>query len=698
MYVHDFFLKRNTQMKINLSKLLNISLCLATVLSGTGMAMAGEGGTKTSNKIEKRVNDSRSKVQSNNTNTDRPIIDIPKTRIQTDGIASTSESLRKVESKKLESPDHQVSSKDSNKKESREVHVDYYTQTNIRPLNVSTINQPDPLTSALNPVAKIGVTFEECEKTPWLTPAPEKLIAASYTDPEARKILLKRLYDGFITKAYQETIDIERLFEEPSTIFTSPLMLDVEFSAYITYAQLTLGGPNNLVERSAKFYLKGAQTSLFPHTKFLMATVLQEGKNLPKNILEAIKLLELASKEGYPHAEYRLGLAYMTNDLGVKTDYNKAVQLFESAAEKNYAPAQCSLGLMYKKSLGKSRDYDAAIRLIRLAANQKYGPALLALGDMYETGLGIQGGPAPNVAMELWKEAALQGSSDAQNNLAVIYIHGKSYYNKEIPKNLPEAVRLLNLAVEQGNDAAENNLGLLYEQGYGVPQNYEEAIKLYKLSSSKGNNDARVNLGLLYEYGNNEVRQDYDEAKQLYSLAAGLGHPIGQYKLGTFYMSGKGRPNYNDEMKDEMKLEDYKAAKEHFWHAAKEGNADAQFNLGKIYEQGLGVEKNIEEAIKWYSESALQNCAAAKNNLGVLYKNGNEHLPQDHVQAFNLFKSSVDQNYGPALINLADMYFYGLGVEQDLDEATRLINRAQDNPELDIKAKFKSLLLIAELI
>lgn len=44
---------------------------------------------------------------------------------------------------------------------------------------------------------------------------------------------------------------------------------------------------------------------------------------------------------------------------------------------------------------------------------------------------------------------------------------------------------------------------------------------------------------------------------------------------------------------------------------AEQGNAEAQYSLGVCYRCGDGVEKNLEEAIKWYRKAAEQGYAKA---------------------------------------------------------------------------------------
>ncbi|MNF48082.1 putative beta-lactamase HcpD precursor [compost metagenome] len=54
---------------------------------------------------------------------------------------------------------------------------------------------------------------------------------------------------------------------------------------------------------------------------------------------------------------------------------------------------------------------------------------------------------------------------------------------------------------EQGNAAAQSNLGLMYAQGQGVPQDFKEAIKWYRLAAEQGAALAQSNLGVLYADG-----------------------------------------------------------------------------------------------------------------------------------------------------------------------------------------------------
>ena len=56
--------------------------------------------------------------------------------------------------------------------------------------------------------------------------------------------------------------------------------------------------------------------------------------------------------------------------------------------------------------------------------------------------------------------------------------------------------------------------------------------------------------------------------------------------------------------------------------AAKQGNAAAQYNMGYLYRNGVGVESNMDEAIRWYRLSAAQDYEQAVKCLKELKEKG----------------------------------------------------------------------------
>lgn len=85
---------------------------------------------------------------------------------------------------------------------------------------------------------------------------------------------------------------------------------------------------------------------------------------------------------------------------------------------------------------------------------------------------------------------------------------------------------------EAGDSTAQNNIGLIYNDGIGVLQDYAEAIKWYRLAAAQGNAFAQTNLGAMYKNGRG-VLQDYAKAIRLYRIAAEKGNAGAQNNLAV---------------------------------------------------------------------------------------------------------------------------------------------------------------------
>ena len=75
---------------------------------------------------------------------------------------------------------------------------------------------------------------------------------------------------------------------------------------------------------------------------------------------------------------------------------------------------------------------------------------------------------------------------------------------------------------EDGDRSAQYNLGLMYNNGWGVSQDHKEAMKWYTLSAEQGDPKAQTNLGFLYGNGQG-VLQDNVIAHMWYNIGAANG-------------------------------------------------------------------------------------------------------------------------------------------------------------------------------
>ena len=228
--------------------------------------------------------------------------------------------------------------------------------------------------------------------------------------------------------------------------------------------------------------------------------------------------------------------------------------------------------------------------------------------------------------------------------------------SEEFRKTLAEA--------ERGDDQAQYNLAVMYNNGRGVAQDYKEAVKWFRKAAEQGLAEAQFNLAMIYNNGQG-VAQDYKEAVNWFRKAAEQGLAEAQSKLALIYNNGEGIP------------QDYKEAVNWFRKAAKQGFALAQFNLALMYKNGEGITKDYKEAVKWYRKAAEQGHAEAQNSLAFMYALG-QGVSQDYKEAVNWLRKAAEQEDEKAQFNLALMYGLGQGVPQDYKEAVNWYRKAAE--------------------
>ncbi len=92
---------------------------------------------------------------------------------------------------------------------------------------------------------------------------------------------------------------------------------------------------------------------------------------------------------------------------------------------------------------------------------------------------------------------------------------------------------------QQGNFAAQQNLGILYNNGLGREVDLVEAAKWYRRAARGGNANAQTKMGVFLARGLG-IARDYTQAAGWFREAAEQHHPEAQYNLGILYATGSG--------------------------------------------------------------------------------------------------------------------------------------------------------------
>ncbi|MDG2267855.1 MAG: tetratricopeptide repeat protein [Alphaproteobacteria bacterium] len=96
--------------------------------------------------------------------------------------------------------------------------------------------------------------------------------------------------------------------------------------------------------------------------------------------------------------------------------------------------------------------------------------------------------------------------------------------------NYEKALDIWQILSNRGNLIAINNLGFMYERGYGVTRNQKKAVALYKKAAEGGIAVAQFNYGEALFLGNG-IKKDYIEAKKWLLIALDRGSKDALYLL-----------------------------------------------------------------------------------------------------------------------------------------------------------------------
>ncbi|ORE08593.1 HCP-like protein [Rhizopus microsporus var. microsporus] len=232
-----------------------------------------------------------------------------------------------------------------------------------------------------------------------------------------------------------------------------------------------------------------------PDAAYRTAKCYEDGLGCLKNKSKAYQYYRLAATLNHPGAMYRLGLAELNGDLGLKRnvrDGNKWLKRSADAATPEYPHALHELGLLHEKGLDDIifKDPKYSVQLYARAAELGYAPSAYRLGQCFE--YGYLGCPKDSVtSVYYYTIAAKRGHPDAAFALSAWYLVGDG---DRLQVSEEKALEWARLSAEKGLPKAEFALGYFAEMGIGRPKDINEAMVWYKKAADHGNEKATRRL------------------------------------------------------------------------------------------------------------------------------------------------------------------------------------------------------------
>ena len=224
----------------------------------------------------------------------------------------------------------------------------------------------------------------------------------------------------------------------------------------------------------------------------------------------------------------------------------------------------------------------------------------------------------PETPLERAIRLAEGGDDEIALSLGYMYLYGQDGVDSDYAK----AFHFYELAANDGNTIALNNLGSLYFNGIGTEVNYKKAAELFSKAAQNGSDDAAVNLGFIYL--STGKPKFFDQAITLFEQAAKSGNNTAKFMLGYAYYKGF------------VVEKDYHKAVELIKEAATAKFDEAEFVFANIYANGNGIAKNYGNAVKYYRSAVGQGHVESMMRLADILKEG-KMFPQNPVQAHILY-------------------------------------------------------------
>lgn len=315
------------------------------------------------------------------------------------------------------------------------------------------------------------------------------------------------------------------------------------------------------------------------------------------NKKEAIALFRKSAELGDSAAMTSLAAMIQNDSMNDKIE---ARSWLIKAAEQNHAPACFLLAMM----LRSTKENDESEKWLRAAATlgHKEAKKVLLASLIAQT-------PPDKCSMDMAKDIGIEANdASVQHAIGIRMLKGNFFETKI------NALCLLRLAAESGNEFSQIELGKAYSDGVLLTRNEKLAFKYLSSAQAKNKKIASCLLGDCYLRGIG-VEKNPTKAYELYKTSSQLGDARGALMAGRMSELGIGC------------VKDMTAALKLYKKANDGSCTQAAYYLALAYQTGNGVSADAEAALSIYS--TIPWFASAQCRMGEIYLtkgSGDENL------------------------------------------------------------------------
>jgi uncharacterized protein len=400
----------------------------------------------------------------------------------------------------------------------------------------------------------------------------------------------------------------------------------------------------------------------------------------------AAKSLRIAADGGYPAAMNALGVL-LNHGRGVTLNNAQALKYFKAAAAKDNIPAKANLGAMYNNIAGEAAsgtvDRKTSMRWLKAAAEAGDPLAMARLG--WNHGMGDGGAQKDKQLAFQWIERALAVEEESAYYIA-IEISASGFMDmrraakyKQLARGRMNRLAIWNVQnyrltaklIRQFKD-----IGFRFERPEVEPTHIKEFIfdqdeYLAQIMDSMKSSSRGAARRAAIEF---IAWVDEKRKQKVAKIAEIQGTPDqpAQRKAGKTECDKLATSPY-----DNLALPPFvsfkalrteaQSAVKHCRKAVEQAPNDgrASYQLGRA----LLAKGDLSEATKWMRNAAEASYPAAMNAYGVLLNHGRGG-GVSYKESFTWLQRAAKKNNAAAAINLATVYFMGLGTNLDAEAGT----------------------------
>jgi TPR repeat protein len=165
-------------------------------------------------------------------------------------------------------------------------------------------------------------------------------------------------------------------------------------------------------------------------------------------------------------------------------------------------------------------------------------------------------------------------------------------------------------------------------------RDYQRAADSYRKAAENGSGYGMYMLGSMYADGQG-VSRDKKEAVRWMERAAEKGYPAANFTMGLWRINGEQGLKTNRQ----QAITDFK-------RAADGEDSVAMFFLGTLYARGIGVNVDMDEALRWFKTAKangfpVDDRLLSKSSMQIYLKKPRTRAPESHQQAVDYKRMEV---------------------------------------------------------